>query len=128
MEISEQKLITCQQANRQFYSISAPLQPLANSPSCIAAIYAKNKARIEKRCLLQIKNMNSTTILTPIAPNLWILVSAVKPESTGITLICQDEAPRFIKTQRPIHILCLPPACSATSQHFHYHLIMKIIN
>ena len=32
--------------------------------------------------------------------------------------ICQDEAPRFIKTQTPIHIFHLPPACSAISQHF----------
>ena len=34
-------------------------------------------------------------------------------------LICPEEAPQFIKTQTPIHLLCLPPACSATSQHFH---------
>ena len=34
-------------------------------------------------------------------------------------IICPDEAPRFIKTQTPSHILCLPPACSTTSQHFH---------
>ena len=32
---------------------------------------------------------------------------------------CSDEAPRFIKTQTPIHFLYLPPACSTTSQHFH---------
>ena len=34
-------------------------------------------------------------------------------------IICPEEAPRFIKTQTPIHNLHLPPACSATSQHFH---------
>ena len=39
--------------------------------------------------------------------------------SMGIMKICPKEAPRFIKTQTPIHILCLPPAYSATSQHFH---------
>ena len=33
--------------------------------------------------------------------------------------ICPNEGPRFIKTQTPIHILQLPPACSTTSQHFH---------
>ena len=33
-------------------------------------------------------------------------------------LICLEVAPRFIKTQTPIHILQLPPACSTTS-HFH---------
>ena len=38
---------------------------------------------------------------------------------TGITLICPDEAPRFIKTWTSIHIIHLPPACSATFQHFH---------
>ena len=34
-------------------------------------------------------------------------------------LICPEEAPRFIKTQTPIHILQLLPAFSATSQYFH---------
>ena len=46
-------------------------------------------------------------------------MSAPTVVSTGITIICPDEAPRFIKTQTPIHILCLTPACSPTSQHFH---------
>ena len=56
VEILEQQFITCQQEIRQFCSINAPLQPLANPPSCIAAIYTKNKAGIEKRCSLQIRN------------------------------------------------------------------------
>ena len=37
----------------------------ANPPTCIAAIYANNKAAIEKRCPLQIRNTNSATIPTP---------------------------------------------------------------
>ena len=133
--ISEQQFFTYQQANRQFCSINAPLQPLANPPSCIAAIYAKKKAWIEKRCSLQIRNTNSATIPIPIALNLWILTSAPKLVLTGITLICPcpDEAPRLIKTQTPIHILHLSPACSATSQNFHlpchyenHHLTINI--
>ena len=63
--------------------------------------------------------MNSATIPTPIAPNLWILTSAPKSALTEINLICPDEAPKSIKTQMPIHILCLISACSATSQYFH---------
>ena len=119
-EILEQQIITCQQANGQFCSINTPIQPLANPPSCITAIYAMNKAGIQKIiCSLQIRNTNSATIPTPIAPNLWILTSAPQMASTGIMLICPYEASRFIKTQTPIHILCLPPASSTTSQHFH---------
>ena len=117
--MSEQQFITCWEAKGQICSINAPLQPLANPLTCIATIYAKNKAEIEKRCSLQIRNTKSANIPTPTAPNLWILTSAMKSESTGITLICPDEAPRFIKTKTPIHILCQPPACSTTSQHFH---------
>ena len=33
----------------------------------------------------------------------------------GITLICPDQVPKSIKVQKPIHILFLPPAWSATS-------------
>ena len=119
VKISEQQFSTCQKANGQFCSINAPLQPLANPPSCITTIYTKNKAGIEKRCSLQIRNTNSATIPTPIAPNVWILTPAATVVSTGTTIICPEEEPRFIKTQIPIHILHLQPACSTTSQHFH---------
>ena len=55
VEILKQQFSICQKDNRQFCSINAPLQQLANPPSCIAAIYAKNNAGIEKRCSLQIR-------------------------------------------------------------------------
>ena len=55
---------------------------------CCSYIYAKNKAGIKKRCSLQIRNTNSATIPTPIAPNVWILTSAPTVVPTGITIIC----------------------------------------
>ena len=132
VEISKQQILRCQQANRQFCSIKAPLQPLANQLSCITAIYAKDKAGIEKRCSLRIRNTNSATIPIQLAPNVWIITSAPTSVLTGITLICPDEGPRLIKTQIPIHILCLPSACSATSQQLHlppcYETHQLIIN
>ena len=78
VEILEQQFTTCQQAKGQFCNIDAPLQPLTNPPSCITAIYAKNKVGIEQRCSLQIRNTHSATIPTPITPNLWILTSATE--------------------------------------------------
>ena len=119
VEILDQQFSICQKANRQFCSINASLQPLANPPSCIAAIYTKNKAWIEKRCSLQIRNANNVSIPTAIPPNVWILTSAPTVALIVLMLICAEAAPRFIKTQTPIHILWLPPACSTTSQHFH---------
>ena len=111
VEILGQQFITWQQANGQFCTINTPLQPLANPPSCIAVIYAKIRAGIEKRCSIQIRNTNNTTIPTLIAPDVWIVTSVPSAVSTGITTICLDEVPRFIKTQSPIHTLHLPPAC-----------------
>ena len=49
--------------------------------------------------------MNSATILTPIAPNVWILASMLTLVLTGLTLISPDEAPRFIKTDTHAHSL-----------------------
>ena len=73
LDISEQQFTTCQQVNRQFCDIDTLLQPLANPPTCITSIYAKNKAEIEQQCSLQIRNTYSSTILTPITTNLCIL-------------------------------------------------------
>ena len=86
---------------------------------CSYILKEQSKAGIEKRCSLQIRNMNSVTIPTPIAPNVWILIPAPTVISQGIVIICPEEAPRFIKTPTSHHSLCLSPACSATSQHFH---------
>ena len=41
VELSIAQFQTCQQANGQFCHISPPFQPLANPPTCIAALYAK---------------------------------------------------------------------------------------
>ena len=61
VEISPQQFRICQEVNGQFFMISTPFHPLANPPSCIAVLYAKNPTSISTRCLLQIRN-------------LWILV------------------------------------------------------
>ena len=44
VEILQHQFSICQEANRQFCNIHAPFQPLANPPSCITALYAKNAA------------------------------------------------------------------------------------
>ena len=106
-------------ANGQFCSLNTPLLPLINPQMCIAALHAKAKAGIEKRCSLQIRKANSVNIPIPITPNVWILTSAPTVVSTGIMLICSEEAPKFIKPQTPLHVLQLPPACSTTFQHFY---------
>ena len=105
VEISEEQLNMCQKANGQLCGLHTPLQPLANPPMCIAALYAKDRDGIEKRYSLQIRKASSVSIPTPIVPNIWILNSAPRAVSMEITLICPEEAPQFIKTQTPIHIL-----------------------
>ena len=54
VELSTTQFETCQEANGQFCSITTPLQPLANPPSCIAALYAKSNVDIASKCSLQI--------------------------------------------------------------------------
>ena len=54
VELSTAQFQTCQQANGQFCYISTPFQPLANPPTCIAALYTKSKASIASKCSLQL--------------------------------------------------------------------------
>ena len=117
--ISEGQFKTCQKANRQFCCLKSPLLSLVNQPTCISALYSKDKVSIQKRCLLQIKRASSISIPTSIAPNVWIITSPITAVSSAITLICPGEAPRSIIPQTPIHILQLQLACSTISQHFH---------
>ena len=119
VEISQHQFSICQEANGQLCNIYAPFQLLANPPSCITALYTKNAATISTRFSLQIRKTQSISIPLQIAQNVWILTTATSTVTTAVTLICPGETTKFITVKKPIHILQLLPACSATSSHFH---------
>ena len=119
VEISQHQFCICQEANGQFGNVYATLQLLAIPPSCITASYARNTATTSTRCPLQIRKTQSISIPSQITPNVRILTSAPFTVTTTITLICPGEHAQFITVKKPIHILQLPPACSATSPHFY---------
>ena len=62
VEISQHQFSICQEANGQFCNIYAPLQLLANPPSCITALYTKNAASISTICSSQVKKTQSISI------------------------------------------------------------------
>ena len=109
VELSTAQFQTCQQANGQFCHISTPFQPLANPPTCIAALYTKSKASIASKCSLQLCKTTTTALPPQITPDVWILT----------TLICPEKPIETFATQQPIHKLKLPMACSTTSAHFY---------
>ena len=119
VEISPHQFSICWEANGQFCSILAPFQPPANLPYCITALYTKNAASISAICSLQIRKTHSINIPSQIAPNVWILTRTPSAATTAITLICPGETMSFITVKKPIHILQLTPACSATLPNFH---------
>ena len=119
VEISPQQFRICQEANRQFCTIPMPFQPFLNPQSCITALYVKNTANISARCSLQIRKSSDVSMPLQLAPNVWILTTAPSVVTAMITLICLGEKTQIIEVKRPIYILHLPTACSATSPSFH---------
>ena len=91
LELSTAQFQTCQQANGQFCHISTPFQPLANPPTCIAALYAKSKASITSKCSLQLHKTTTTALPTQITPDVWILTTPVTAPVNMITLICPEK-------------------------------------
>ena len=63
LELSNTQFKTCKQANGQFCYMPTPFQPLANTPTCIAVLYAKSATSIESNCFLQL--CKATTTLPP---------------------------------------------------------------
>ena len=119
VELSTTQFQVFQEANSQFCSITTPFQPLANPPSCIAALYAKNTADITSKCSLQILKVSNTNLHTQIAPDVWILTTPLAAPVNTMALICPEKAMETIIIQKPVHILKLPTACSATSPNFY---------
>ena len=90
-ELSTAQFQTCQQANGQFCHISTPFQPLANPPTCIAALYTKSKASITSKCSLQLCKTTTTALLSQMTPDVWILTTPVMAPVNTITLICPEK-------------------------------------
>ena len=117
--LSSTQFETCQQANGQFCHISTPFQPLANPPTCIAALYAKSKASITSKCSLQLHKATTTSLPTQITPDVWILTTPATAPTDTISLICPEKPMESIPIRQLLHVLKLPTACSATSAHFY---------
>ena len=118
MELSITQFQACQEANVQFCSITTPFQPLANTPSCIAALCAKSMVDITSKCSLQICKASATSLPTQIAPDVWILTTTVTVPANTMTLICPEKTMETIPIQKPLHILKLTTACIATPPNF----------
>ena len=119
MDIPEEQFKLCKEANRQFFPLLTPLQPLTNPPSCIAALYTKNSREIDHLCELTTKAQPEIYLPIPLAPNMWAIISSPFKQQPPVIVICPTKPATSIHISPPIHILKLEPACSATSQHFH---------
>ena len=100
-------------------TIPTPFQPLANPPTYTSALYARSLGSITSQCSLQIRKTSDISIPSQMAQNVWILTTAFCTPASTITLNFPGKAMTFIKVEKPIHILRIPPACSATSSHIY---------
>ena len=55
----------------------------------------------------------------PDTPDVWILTTQLAAPAKTMTLICPEKAIETIIMQKPVHILKLSMACSATSSNFY---------
>ena len=104
LELSCTQLEVCKQANGQFCHISMPFQPLANPPTCIAALYAKSAASIESKCSLQLHKATATPLPTQITPDVWILATPTSAPTDTLSLICPEKP--METSQSDSHYMC----------------------
>ena len=82
-------------------------------------MHEEHCADITSKCSLQICNVSVTNLPTQITPDVWILTTPIAAPANTMTLICPEKTMETIPIQKPIHILKLPTACSATSPDFY---------
>ena len=105
VELSTTQFWVCQEANGQFCSITTPFQPLANPPSCVAALYARSPADITSQCSLQIRKTSDVNLPTQIFPDVWILTTPLSTPTSTIMLICPEKATETITLRKLVHIV-----------------------
>ena len=119
VELSTTQFQVCQEANNQFCSITAPFQPSSNPPSSATTLYARSTADITSWCSLQIWKASDINLPTQISPDVWIITTSPSALASTMNLICPERDIEIIITWKPVHILKLPMACSATSSNFY---------
>ena len=103
----------------QFCSITTAFQPLANPPLCVATLYARSSADITSQCSLQIRKTSDVNLPTQISPDVWIVTTPLSTPASTVKLICPEKATETITIRKPLHVLRVPMACSATSPNFY---------
>ena len=83
-----------------------------------------NTASILARCSLQIRKSSDVSILSQLAPNVWILTTAPSAATATITVICPGETTQYIEVRKPIHYI-YPQLAVLHHPIFTYPLIMK---
>ena len=68
---------------------------------------------------MQIWKASDVNLPTQISPDVWILMTLLSTPASTMMLICPEKATETIIIQKPVHILKLPMACSATSSNFY---------
>ena len=71
------------------------------------------------QCSLQIRKASDVNLPTQISPDAWILMTLLSTPASTIMLICPEKAIETIIIRKPVHVLKLPMACSATSLNFY---------
>ena len=119
MALSTTQFQTCWTANNQFCSITTPLQPLANQPTCVSALYARNSAHISSHCSIKIRKPAEVAMPIQITPNIWIITTSPSTPQYTLTQICPGTPTRLISIRILMHTFKLPTACSITSPYFY---------
>ena len=90
-----------------------------------SSLICKEHCRYHFKMLTADTKTSNTNLPTQIPSDVWILTTPLAVPANTMTLICPKKAMETIIIQKPVHILKLPMACSATSSTSTYHLDMK---
>ena len=94
---------------------------------CLSSI-CKKPSRYYLTMFITNKENFRLNLPTQISPDVWILTTPLSAPASTITLICPENATETIHVRKPVHILRLPMACSATSPNFYLPLRYQTSN
>ena len=122
MDIPEDQFKLCKEANGQFCPLMTPLQPLTNSPSCVAALYTKNSQEIDRLCELTTKTQPELYLPIPLTSSVWAIISSPFKQQPPVTVTCPTKPAMSIyittntRLEARAHLQCNISTFSPTSK------------
>lgn len=116
--LNDAELSRCVQSDTDYCSFRQPVRSIAHNPSCLAALFTKDKSTVQIACKRKLTTHDSFPMVYYLQKGKWLIASRSK---FTVHISCYEGGTKTLynyQIYKNIHILELKSGCTGISPHF----------